>query len=467
MFEKRIQMEEGARLMLDEMASDVKLTSWNEADVLIRSRDGQEEDLTVQTTKTGPAVSARVACEVQVPAPVAVTVRQVAGNLKVKGLGEFNAEQVRGNLKLSDVGEAVVAEVYGNLQAGATASLRLVGTVFGDASLSAVPTADLQNVRGNLRAKAMDRLRASRIGGNLHAQEIGGTLDADQVGGNALLKGVAGALMLDWVAGNLVVKNLTAGAKVGRIGGNLMLKGDLGSGCTYHFKVDGNAMLRFSEEASAHLTLRANGKLLSSVVLADEEREGVTLTGILGDGGSEVVVEALGNIMLGAGQPAIGTELSEEISRQVEESLHAIDLEAIGRQVGEEMEAALSRLQVKLEGMDWDRTGLQAQRAVERAMERMRRDTDRVVEKAARHQARLEHRAEKKAHQVERRHQRAVLHQQRQGATVDRPDWPADEAAAALEPEPDLDAERLSILRMVEKGQITPKEAEMLLDALQ
>jgi hypothetical protein len=36
-----------------------------------------------------------------------------------------------------------------------------------------------------------------------------------------------------------------------------------------------------------------------------------------------------------------------------------------------------------------------------------------------------------------------------------------------VEPEPDLDEERLSILRMVEQGQISPEEAEMLLDALQ
>jgi hypothetical protein len=33
-------------------------------------------------------------------------------------------------------------------------------------------------------------------------------------------------------------------------------------------------------------------------------------------------------------------------------------------------------------------------------------------------------------------------------------------------PEPDLEEERLTILRMVEQGQVTPEEAEMLLDAL-
>ena len=48
---------------------------------------------------------------------------------------------------------------------------------------------------------------------------------------------------------------------------------------------------------------------------------------------------------------------------------------------------------------------------------------------------------------------------------------PKDEAEPAPEadpePEPDRDQERLTILRMVEQGQITPKEAEMLLEALE
>ena len=42
---------------------------------------------------------------------------------------------------------------------------------------------------------------------------------------------------------------------------------------------------------------------------------------------------------------------------------------------------------------------------------------------------------------------------------------PAEDYEA--EPGPDLDEERLSILRMLEQGQISPQDAEMLLDALQ
>jgi hypothetical protein len=467
MTETRIQIGEGGRLTLDRMASKVTLAGWDETDVRIRLYDGEEKDLQVEQTETGPVVSARVACDVRVPANLPVTIRQAMADLKVLELSELNAEQVRGNLKLSEVGEAVIAEVYGSLKASEMESLQLVGTVFGSATLSEIKAVEMQNVRGNLQVKEAEHLRASRIGGNLQVKEMAGTLHADQVGGNAVLHEIAGALTLDQVAGNLVAKELTGGAKVPKIGGNLVLNGDLGAGCTYHFGARGNATLRLTEDAGAHLTLIAKGKLLTSVVLADYEQSEGKLTGTLGDGGAEVVVEANGNVLLGGGHETAGTGLGEEISRQVEESLRAIDLGAIGQQVSEEMQSAMSRLRVKLENVDWEQMGLRTQHAIERAMDRMQRDLERMAAKAARQQERLERQAEKQARREERperRLERMGQREERYEVEVDFQDWPVEEVAGTG---PDIEEERLSILRMVEQGQITPEEAEMLLDALE
>jgi hypothetical protein len=474
MFENRIQVTEGQVLTLLAMAGNVTLATWDQPDVLLRLRDGEETDLQVELTEAGPAVSARVSCDVQVPASLPVKIREAKANLQVTGVSDLDAEQVRGNLKLSDVAGASIAEVYGNLKADQTLSLRVAGTVFGSAALKGLDVADLQNVRGNLRIRGTDHLRASRIGGNLQATEMG-ALNVDQVGGNAMLKGISRAVTLGQVAGNLAAKNLSGGAKVPKIGGNLALNGEIGAGCTYHFQVRGNATLRLPPEASAHVALSAKGKIRSSVTMADQVQDGNTLSGTLGDGGAEIAVEARGNVMLGGGSPeasaGTGSELGEEISRQIEASLQAIDLEAIGHQVSEEMDAALSRLQVKLESVDWERIGVQSQRTVERAMEQMRRNMDRMVEKAARHQEKMERKVAREQHRLER------LERRRQGAVgrehevqVDVGD-PAAGAVyrddGAAEPGPDLDEERLSILRMVEQGQIAPEEAEMLLDALQ
>jgi hypothetical protein len=473
MFEKRIQVGEGQHLTLVEVTDNLTIKGWDEPEVLICMQpstppgEEQEDLLGIEESVEGPRLSVRDKCEMQVPATLPVTIREARGNMAASGLqAALNAEQVRGNLKLSDVLEAVLAEVYGNLKADGVASLRLVGTVYGDANVKDGGTADLQNVRGNLQAKRLERLRASRVSGNLQAKEIGGALDADQVGGNALLSEIGGAVTLDQVAGNLAAKSLTGGAKVPKIGGNLVLNGELGQGCTYHFQARGNAVLRLSEGASTHVALHAGGMIASSLSLQDEERQGKGLSGTLGDGGAELVVEAGGNVMLGGGGPAFGADLGAEISRQVEESLRAIDLEAIGRQVSEEMESAMSRLQVKLEGMDWQRLGLQTQRAVERGMEQMRKNMDRTVEKAARHQERMERRAEREAQRLERLgRRRKKVEEESDWPAAGAAEWADDEGSAGM-PGPDLEEERLSILRMVEQGQITPAEAEMLLDAI-
>ena len=468
MFQKRIQMGEGQCLTLLKMASNVAIDVWHEPDVLIQLRDGEEADLKVEATEVGPAVSSRLGCDLQVPATLLIRARQILGNLKVNGLDKLDAEQVRGNLSVSNVNEAGVAEVYGSLTAEEMSSLSVVGTIFGSAALKGVEVADLQNVRGNLRVKGTGHLRASRVGGNLQAKEIGDALELDQVGGNATLKDIAAPVTLGQVAGNLAAKGLTSGAKAPMIGGNLALNGEIGAGRTYHFQARGNAALRLPEGTNAHLTMSARGKILSSLTLVDEVREANTLSGTLGDGGAEIAVEARGNVVLGGGSPEVGADVGAEIARQIEESLRAIDLEAIGRQVSEEMDAALSRLQVKLESVDWEQMGVRTQQAVERAMEQMRSNMDRMVEKTARQQERLERKMEREQRRLdqrERRRQQAEERQYRASAPASTPE--AEQVSGHLEPELDVDEERLSILRMVEQGQITPEEAEMLLDALQ
>ena len=130
----------------------------------------------------------------------------------------------------------------------------------------------------------------------------------------------------------------------------------------------------------------------------------------------------------------------------------------------------MSRLQVKLESVDWDRIGARTQQAVDRAMERMQIDMDRMVAKAERHQERIEQRLEREKRRMERKaRKRDRKDARRAGIEITVEGDPAEDAYEEYEaePGPDLDEERLSILRMLEQGQIAPEEAEMLLDALE
>ena len=470
MFEQRIEMQEGQSLTLEKLLGNASISAWDEADVFVKLPRGEERDLIVEEGEGGPSLSVRQNCEVRVPAGLALKVREAKGNLAVKGISTLDAEQVRGRLKLGDVAEAKLAEVYGGLSAKGAKSVSVAGTVFGSATLKNVERADLQNVRGSLVARAVSRMHGSRIGGNLTVKDLEGSLSVDQVGGNATLKNIGAEARIDQVAGNLTGKNLTAGAKVPKIGGNLYLGGEIGQGRSYQFSTRGNAVLRLPEEAGAHLTMTARGKFVISTPLTGEVREGRTLSGSLGDGGAEIVIEARGNVILGGKEGAqveMGAEFAGEVARQLEEGLAAIDFDAIGQTVGAEMDEAMSRLQVKLESVDWDRVGARTQQAVDRAMERMQRDMDRMVATAERHQDRLEQRLERQKRRMERKARKLGTEEGRPAKVEIVVEGDAAEDAYEADPGSNLDEERLSILRMLEQGQIAPEEAEMLLDALQ
>jgi hypothetical protein len=471
MFEKQIEIEGIQHLTLVEMASSLVVEGWDEPTLVVQLSQGDENDLTVEQSEASLQLSARNSCKIKVPAHLPVKARHVRGNMKVQTLSRLDAEQVRGNLRAEDLSEMVVAEVYGNLRTMTVQSLHVPGTIYGDARLDFSDRADVQNVRGNLAVRNTGTLRTTRVGGNLTVKEIAERLDADEIGGNAALKNVAGAVSIDKVAGNLAAKDLSGGARVPRIGGNLTLSGALAAGRSYHFHVGGNAAVRLPEETGADVTLHAGGKLLSAVELEQDEEADGRWRGTLGAGGAELVIEAGGNIVLGGGREdwAVAAGLGEEVSRQVEEALEAVDFEAIGRQVSEEMETAMSRLRVKLESVDWERMGHQAQQAVERAMSHMQQEMDRMADRAVRQQER----AERRRTRVDRRRHAAdspvAWPEESRSETAAEPDVWSEEATADTETDfgPDRDEERLSILRMVEQGQISPQEAEMLLDALE
>jgi hypothetical protein len=471
MFEKQIEIEGVQRLTLVEMASNLVVEGWDEPMLVVQLPQGDENDLTVEQSEAGLELSARDSCKIKVPAHLPVKARHVRGNMKVKTLSGLDAEQVRGNLRAEDLSEMVVAEVYGNLRAMTVQSLHVPGTIYGDARLDFSDRADIQNVRGNLAARNTGALRTTRVGGNLTAKEIGEQLDADEIGGNATLKNVGGAVSIDKVAGNLAAKHLSGGARVPRIGGNLALNGTLAAGRSYHFRVGGNAAVRLPEETGADVTLHAGGRVLSAVELEEDKEADGRWHGTLGKGGAELVVEAGGNIVLGAGREdwAVAAGLGEEVSRQVEEALEGVDFEAIGRQVSEEMQTAMSRLRVKLESVDWERMGQQAQQAVERAMSHMQQEMDRMADKAARQQERAERRRARAEARRQAPDSAEAWPEEDEGEMAAESDVWSDEATSDTETDfgPDWDEERLSILRMVEQGQISPQEAEMLLDALE
>ncbi|MGD2206546.1 MAG: hypothetical protein PVH17_07180, partial [Anaerolineae bacterium] len=192
MYKTRVQTGDATRLTLTQMAGDVTVTGWDEPDVLIELETGTERDVSIEQTEVEVALSALTPSKLHlhVPASLPLAVQHAMANMRINGMADLKVEQVRGNLRLSDISQAVITTVHGNLTVNAATLLRVDETVYGNATVKSVQTADLQSVRGNLQGKVLNQLRASGVSGNLHAQELDGPLSAEKIGGNAFLKGM-------------------------------------------------------------------------------------------------------------------------------------------------------------------------------------------------------------------------------------------------------------------------------------
>jgi hypothetical protein len=187
----------------------------------------------------------------------------------------------------------------------------------------------------------------------------------------------------------------------------------------------------------------------------------------MGDGAATVVISAKGSIRLmpwtghdsGADRWIRDLErLTEEVDRQVNEALSDIDFASLGQQVDQRVNEALQDIdfagiaqQVEsrvawaehnLDRVDWERLGREARKAAEAGIS-----------------------------QAQEAIQRALLRMKAREPGAADPEQPAtpapeDEAVTSAGGR-SADEEQMAILRMVERGQITPDEGEMLLDSLE
>ena len=336
----------------------------------------------------------------------------------------------------------------------------------------------VQSVGGGLTARSVaGSLTGERVGGSLRAQGVGGGLSVQTVGGNVRVRDLGCCLALKRAGGNLRVSILGGGMEVERVSGNVHLEGPLVPGQSYRAEAGGNVALHLPIATSARLDLRAQGRIRADLPLTVQSQDQNHLVGVLGEGAAQVILTARGNVQLGqwSGAEVEATEwveelegLAQEIERQVDETLREVDFEALGREV----ESRMAWAQHRLESVDWERLGqeaqqaaeagiAQAQEAIQRALSRMEglRD-ERVTRSAA--SGENEEAAEGTSLTPDVDEPSPAV-EQTKGKSAVRVGLHARPTPAG---EP-TDEERMAILRMVERGQITPDEGEMLLDALE
>jgi hypothetical protein len=409
----------------------------------------------------------------------------VAGHLSVANLTcELFVEACAGPVLLRGInGDVSLTQVVGGLRAYSIEGSLRIGQAGGSASLKSIEgTVTLETVGGTLRVQrlgsdlVLEQVRGDlrvrfvagsvsgdRVSGSVRAQGVGGGMVLDAVGGNVRVRDLGGGLDLKETGGNLRASVLSSGMEIGIVGGNLHLEGPLVAGQSYEGHARGNASLRLPISTSARLDLKAGGRIRNDLPVTIETQDGHRLVAVIGEAAARMTISAGGDIRLRewAGADVEAAEwieelesLAEQLEKQVDDALRDVDLEAIGREV----ESKMAQAQQKLDSVDWERLGRDAQRAADAGIAQAQEAIQRVLR-------RME--AWRDAQYVHASKASTVESEPPSEPTDAEPGaqpcpGPADTADAEVP-----DAERMAILRMVEGGQITPDEGEMLLDALE
>jgi hypothetical protein len=253
------------------------------------------------------------------------------------------------------------------------------------------------------------------------------------------------------VGRDLGVSDLSGDARAERVEGDIRLRTAFAPDGESIFKADGDIIARVPPNANADLTLRSGrGQPRIKANLEQRVETDNQVTGRLGDGGADVLLEADRDLVFsirgsdvegdwsefGVEMGGLGAEFGVEFAGLAEE---------IGAQIEAQMAEMSAQLEEKLAAVaEWDeraaRAAEKAQRQAEKAAERLRRVAEQQVEKAR------------------RRAQKARV------KSASRPSSRAPEPEPASEPV--SDDERMTILNMVAEGKITVEEAETLLEAL-
>jgi DUF4097 and DUF4098 domain-containing protein YvlB len=291
----------------------------------------------------------------------------------------------------------------------------------------------LRTVGGDVGLRGVGSVSFETIGGDLHARKQTGDLTLDRLGGDALIDRISGNVRLRSVGGDLSLRRVDGLVDV-VVGGDASLSFTTLGGQKISVSAGGDLSCHLPENASAQVQIQAGGEVQVSKKSQEVTRSEGKVVHTFGEGEVEIQLNVGGDVWVGGVEDVAGldfTSLGSTIAQQVESEIEAGMVE---------MEASLEAMGAGLGSFESDRIGEQVRRAVSRA----RRNAERAKRKA--------HKDIMKA--------RKASHGRRLRVDFDMDLGGKGKRVVS-------DEERLAILRMLEKGNITVDEAENLLQALE
>lgn len=421
MTQKRFETGKTAVISIAECHGDLVVRSWMES--AVQAKGDQFE---VNESETGLSFTSQSDLRLMVPADTSLSVVHTNGDLIVKNItGDVSLGEVSGDAVLLGVNNVKINTIHNDLSAKSVDGNFNADTINGDAVLRNVSTVSINTIQGDISARY-----------------INGTIYLGKVAGDASLHTVNGDLTLDEGHRDVNLRNLGGRNTVKRAHGDIRLQGGLAAG-EHTFTADGDIILRWPATAPLNLVATAP-QIVNRLELDKAAQEGNTLTGRLGDGETSLTLNAGRRITLKDTQ-LVRDEWGPFQAEDADFGFNLdLDLAGLGEQISAQINEQVARAQTVFEskfGPDF---------------------AQRMAEKIARKAEKAAERAEQAAERARRRAEQQMRHSSHRPYPSAPPTPPTSPHKKKASSE-----EQLKILRMVEKGVISPDEATLLLDALE
>lgn len=386
--------------------------------------------------------------------------------LDVQAKGEFKVEEFKDQITFESTGNLVLSVPEGaSVQVEQGHGDVVIRSIFGDVSLNKV-AGDL--ILGNLTAAKVDHIAgdmvAKNMSGSLHVQRIDGDLVARNMDGDLSLELVNGDVMAQFVSGSVSfadvmgdinvrsvngdveivsgsrdanLRNIGGRCLVQNITGDIRLLGGLGP-YSHSLTATGDIVLIWPLDAPLILEAEAS-KIDNRLPLVDLNESDGKISGRLGDGKTRLAITAGGRLVLKEAQ--VISKKWNVGGEQLFDFDFVSELSNLGTKISSEVNEQVARVTAELEnnfGPDF------MQNMAEQFSQKAGAAAEKAREASEREFAR-------KSTPKQKPKKRSV---------------PADGDANGDKSSTSHEAQ-LKILKMVEKGVISPDEANMLLKALE
>ncbi len=397
-----------ATLIFD-CAGDLVVRGHTEASLVVA---GKESDA-VQVV--GNAISSTSGIKVLVPRDASIIIKRVAGDLRIKNVqGNIEAtSDVSGDTVLVAIGGTVTLNrVHGSLKARDVSGAMAVSDVTGD-----------------VRVRRSGHVTINKVFGDVELGKMTGDIEINEIYGDAALNGVVGTVALAQVNGDCVVSNL-GGQTTITSRDDIRIQGPLTVGA-HIFKSGSTIALRWRPDSNLNLDATAP-LIVNTLTLTNEAVAEDRLVGTMGEGNVAVHLEAADRITV---KPVITADGEERWEGHIESEF---DFTGMTEQLLNEVNTRIDQAVDRIPNFTTQAESLLRQ--TEDAISKMMKQADFTRE------------------QFETRY--------RPGSKPRRTARPNAAASSASE-SPGSSNARLKVLKMLEEGKITVKEAGELLAALE